>query len=115
MGIEFISKAAASYTKAIDRERRNLNTDELFRNASVQVTRTIAVPMGPRCTVKVGDELVIERHGGALVLRNGLSEVGRIDSPGAEIAAAIDASAGVARGIVSQVNEISCVAEVRTC
>jgi len=115
MGIDFIRKAAGSYAKAINRERVKLGTAELFRNADIEVARTIAIDIGPQANVRVGDEVVIERHGTALIARRDLSEVGRVDCPRPEIAAAIDQSAGVARGVVVQVNEISRVAEVRSC
>jgi hypothetical protein len=115
MGTEFIRKAAASYTKAINRERANLGTAEFFRNAAIEVTRTIAIEIGPQANIKVGDEVVIERQGTALVARRSLSEVGRADCPRPEIAAAIDQSGGIARGVVVQVNEISGVAEVLSC
>lgn len=115
MGIEFIRKAAASYTKAIDRERVRLSTAELFRNASIEVTRTIAIDMGVGPRLKVGDELLIEQDGDVLIVRKDIVEVGRVDCPTPEIAAAIAESAGIARGVVVQVNEISGVAEVRPC
>lgn len=115
MGIEFVRKAAASYTKSIDRERVRLRTAELFCNVSVEVARTIAIEIRQGCLVQVGDELWIEREGEALVARKDIAEVGRADRPGAEIAAAVAESAGIARGVVVQVNEISGVAEVRPC
>lgn len=115
MGIEFVRRAAASYTKSIDRERVRLRTAELFRDTSVEVTRTIAIDMKAGCSVQVGDELLIEREGDALVARKDIAEIGRADRPGAEIVAAIVESAGIARGVVVQVNEISGVAEVRPC
>jgi hypothetical protein len=115
MGIEFVRKAASSYTKAIDRERVRLRTAELFQSASVEVTRTIAIDIGRGCSLQVGDELLIEQEGAALVARKDIAEVGRADHPGPEIVAAIAESAGVAHGVVVQVNEISGVAEVRPC
>jgi len=115
MGIEFVRKAASSYSKSIDRERVRLHTAELFYNESVDVARTIAIDIGPGCSVQVGEELVIECEGDELVARKDIAEVGRAPRPGAEITAAIAASAGIARGVVVQVNEISGVAEVRPC
>jgi len=115
MGIEFVRRAASSYSKSIDRERVRLRTAELFRDNAVEVARTIAIDIGPGCSINVGEELVIEREGDALVARKDIVEVGRLDRPGAEITAAVAASAGIARGVVVQVNEISGVAEVRPC
>jgi hypothetical protein len=115
MGIEFIRKAAPSYTKAIDRERVRMSTAEMFRETGIEVIRTFAIDMASDGAVRVGDELVIERDGKALIARRDLVEVGRARSPRPEIAEAIAQSAGIARGIVVQVNELSGVAEVRSC
>jgi hypothetical protein len=115
MGIEFVRKAASSYTKSIDRERVRLRTAELFRSSSPEVARTIAIDIEPGCLLHVGEELLIECEGDALIARKDIVEVGRADRPGAEITAAVAASAGIARGVVVQVNEISGVAEVRPC
>ena len=115
MGIDFILKAKGSYAKAINRDRVRLGTAELFRTPDIEVSRTIAFDIGPDARVKIGDEVVVERKGRALVARSGLAEIGRTECPREEISAAIDQSAGVARGVVVQVNELSQVAEVRTC
>lgn len=115
MGLDFIRRAAPSYKKAIDWERVRLGTAELFRNTSIECTRTFAIDIKPGCTVQVGDELWIEREGDALVARKDIAEVGRADRPGVEIVSAVAESAGIALGVVVQVNEISGVAEVRPC
>ena len=115
MGIDFIRRAAASYTKAIDRERIRMGTAQLFRDPAIEVARTIAIDMSSDYAGRIGDELVIEREGKSLIARKDLVEVGRACNPQPEIADAIAQSAGIARGIVVQINEISGVAEVRPC
>lgn len=113
MGADFYDKAAKGFKKSFDRARAALATPDLFTRQPECVARSVAADM--LAPVTVGERLTIEREGAGLIGLRGNKEVIRIKTPTADQLEAVDASCGVAQGVVEQVHELAQVAELSLC
>lgn len=113
MGADFYDKAAPSFKKGFDRARAALATPDLFTRQPECGAQSVAADI--LAPVNVGEHLTIEREGAALVGLRGKKEVLRIKNPTSEQLKAIDASCGVAQGVVEQVYELAQVADISLC
>lgn len=59
-----------------------------------------------------GEIVTVEAEGAALVARQSLSEVARIEQPPAELLRAVQESCGVAKGTIEHVHGMARVAEI---
>ena len=115
MGLDFVRRAALTFHKGLDRRRIELATPTLFTEEPTIVPRTYAASLRSGQTLKVGDQLGVRLEDGQIFALRGLSRVGTINSPPAELVNALSESHGEACGIVQQVHEIAGVAEIRIC
>lgn len=115
MGVDFIRKAAKSFTRSWDRGRVQLATADLFTREPLCSARTIAGEIVDGAVLMQGDRLTVELAADALVARRGLIEVLRFHEPPHEVLDALHASCGVASGRIEQIHRLAGVAEVSLC
>lgn len=111
MGIDFIRLAAPSFRKAWDRHRVNLCTPDLLTKPIAEAKRTVLADL-VGCRAKTGDAVIVERAASHLVARIGLEVVARLSQPTNDFCAIVDAGAGVAKGVIEVVHELSGQAEI---
>lgn len=112
MGIDFIRRVAPNFRKAWDRRRVELCTPDLFTKPVVESSRTaIAEIVGTRL-LKAGEGVIIEDSSSGLVCRVGIETVARFSDPPLHLCALTKAAAGLAKGRVEAVHELSGFAEI---
>jgi hypothetical protein len=65
--------------------------------------------------LQIGEQVIVEIDAADLAARRGNTEVARFTAPPVELIRAVEASCGIAKGIVEQVHELACVAEISLC
>lgn len=112
MGADFIEKATPTFQKSWDRARVALATADFFTRQPACAARIAAADIVGNARLQVGDWLHVEVEAGGLVARRGNTEVARFTKPAAELVKAIEASCGIAKGVVEQVHELAGVVEI---
>jgi|ERR1700680_3407992 len=115
MGAEFIRAAAASFKKGWDKGLIRLGTADLFTQQPTCAPRVIDAVIIGNASFDTGENLVIRQIGTRLVAARGLSEVAHVTNPVPEILRAVEASCGVAKGIVEHVHKDAGVVEIAVC
>jgi hypothetical protein len=115
MGIEFIRRAAPSFRKGLDRMRIALATPTLFTQQPACTPQAYAANLEPGYLPMVGDRLGVRLDGERVLVLRGLHAVGTFSRPTVELVAALRASHGEACGLVHEVHDIACIAEISVC
>lgn len=115
MGMDFIRKAAPSFRKGLDRMRIALATPTLFTQQPASTPCAYAASLNGGFTPTVGDKLGIRLDGERVLILRGLDLVGSFRTPTTELLEALRASHGEACGLVQQVHDIACIAEITVC
>ncbi len=115
MGSEFIEKAAPTFKKSWDRARVELATATLFTRVPVSSARTATADIICNALPEVGENLVVQPQGSALIARRGNTEVARFTNPAPALIEAVNESCGIAKGTVEQVYPIARVADISLC
>lgn len=115
MGAEFIRDAAASFKKGWDRGLVKLGTADLFTQQPTCAPRVVDADLVGDASIRAGEYLVIRKVGDRLVAARGLSEVAHLTNPPADVLSAVEASCGVAKGLVEHVHDDARVAEIAIC
>ncbi len=115
MGAEFIRRATKTFVKRWDLGRRMLGTANLFTREPGCEAHSAPFDLAENVELRVGDTVVVEKEGDALVARSRLSEVARMMHPPAELLRAVDESCGVAQGTIANIHNVARVAEISLC
>ena len=108
MGIDFLKRTAKTFRRSWDRGKRELERPCLFDREVLTATRTVTVsPVQEHRRLDAGKEYIVRSLSG--------TEVGVYDrtaliargTPPVEVVAAIDASGGVALGLVTAYHPLS--------
>jgi hypothetical protein len=115
MGIDFVRKAAPSFSKGIDKSRIQLATPGLFTQQPGCVPRAYAAHLLPSEAPSIGDEVGVRLRGKDVLIFRGLVEVGEITSPPNQLLEELHRSFGEACAVVQDWIEIAGIAEVTLC
>jgi len=115
MGADFIRDAAATFKKSWDRGLVRLGTADLFTQQPTCAPRVVDADLVANASIRAGETLVIRKVGNRLVAARGLSEVAYLTNPPADVVKAIEASCGIAKGVVEHVHDDAGVAEIAVC
>ena len=115
MGADFIEKAAPSFKKSWDRGRVAVATANLFTKQPASLVRAVPADIVGGASLKAGELLVVEADSRGLAARRGNVIVARIDACRPELMAAVEASCGVAKGLVEQVHDLAGTVEISLC
>jgi hypothetical protein len=115
MGIEFIQRAAKTFAKRWDHGRLMLGTADLFTREPTCETHSAPFDLARNADLHIGDTVIVEKEGDALVARFHLSEVARTAHPPADLLRAVDGSCGIAKGTIENIHALAGVAEISLC
>jgi hypothetical protein len=115
MGIDFIRRAAPSFSKSMDRRRVELGTPDLFSLKLEGKPRAYAAAMQRGEQLAEGDKLCVCLKDNQVIALRGLSPVAQIRNPPAELLTGLKASFGEACGVVQVVHVKACIAEITVC
>jgi hypothetical protein len=112
MGLDFIRRAARSFTKGWDRSQKDLAQPTLFTRYPECRTRTINADISDLVRVTEGEQVMICVSGGALALVRETTFVGVVQSPPPDLFRAIRDAGDYALGHIVQINPLSGTADV---
>lgn len=113
MGVDFIrDQSGQPWRKRWDKGLDRLKMPGLFDVQFSDQQRTVTADLDCVSPLKVGDQLVVQREGPAVIVCSGHNRVGEIPSIPADMLKAIADSGGVALGVVERVGLFGKNAEV---
>lgn len=115
MGLDFISKAAKSFHKGLDRSRIELGTPDLFTQRPDREPRAYAAKIRENTEITPGEDLCVRFQDSKIVAQRGMDIVAEFDAPPSELVEALNESHGEACGTVREVFEIADTAEISVC
>src|ERR1043166_6203636 len=115
MGVDFITKVAPSFHRALDRRAVELRDPKLFVRDIPYVSRSAAADICTGSEVKVGEKLLLRVFGEKVIAQRGNLVVAEFTSPPAEFLNYLRAGAGVEIGEVKSIGTISQIVEIGFC
>jgi len=115
MGIEFIRRAAPSFRKGLDRMRIALATPTLFTRQPSSSPHAYAADLLGDQLPAIGEKLGVRFDGERVLLLRGIESIGAFRCPTSELLEALRESHNEACGLVQEVHEIACIAEITVC
>jgi hypothetical protein len=115
MGSEWERKRAAAFQKRLNKSLVKLGTPDLFLQEPTRVPRVVAAEIIGNPRISLGEKLVVQKKGQRLTVLKDLTEVAYFANPPAEIYAAVEASFGIAKGIVRAIHQEAAVVEISIC
>jgi len=112
MGLDFIRRAARSFTKSWNRGATELSQPTLFTRYPECRSRSVVAAIENNAAVEVGAPLAVHVEGPSLALVRETTRVGTVSSPPHDLFTAIQGAGGCAMGRVSQLNPLSGTAHV---
>lgn len=115
MGIEFVKRAAPSFRKGLDRMRVALATPTLFTQRPACTPQVYAANLLNGHMPSIGEKLGVRLDGERVLVLRGIDTIGAFRSPTPELLEALRASHNEACGLIQEVHDIACIAEVSVC
>jgi hypothetical protein len=115
MGVDFISKAAPSFKKALDRRAVELRTPTLFSRDIPLVARTASADICKGSAFAVGESLLLRIIDNRVIAQRGNLVVANFTKPPDEFLNQIQSGAGVALGRVTAIHTLSEKVEIGFC
>jgi hypothetical protein len=112
MGLDFIRRAARSFTKGWDRSQKDLAQPTLFTRYPECRTRTINSELNDHVHVTAGEQVMVCVQGDALTLVRETTQIGVVNSPPPDLFRAVRDAGDCALGHVVQINPLSRTADV---
>ncbi len=112
MGLDFIKRRRPSFEKSWSRGLRELSEPDLFNAAPGEPSRSLIANLFTM-SAKEGEELIALADGTRLMLTRGVTRIGCIEDPPAELISELQEIGGFAYGKIDRVNLLSETAEVR--
>lgn len=115
MGLDFISKAAGSFHKGLDRDRLRLATPDLFSREPENAPRCYVADILSGTDLRNGEVIGIRLDGGRILATRGLECVAVFSNPPAELVNALGDACGVGSGTVQRIHKMAFIAEISVC
>jgi hypothetical protein len=112
MGLDFIRRAARTFTKSWSRGAAELAQPTLFTRYPECRSRSVVAALENSASVEVGIPLAVHVDGPSLALVRETTRVGTVSAPPHDLLAAIQGAGGCAMGRISQLNPLSGTAHV---
>src|SRR5258708_11839749 len=112
MGLDFIRRAAPTFTKSWNRGANELAQPTLFTRYPECRTRTVVAQLDERAALAPGAHLAICTRASALILVHETMQVGVVEAPPADLFRAIQEAGGCALASLSRINPLSGTADV---
>jgi hypothetical protein len=112
MGLDFIRRAAPTFTKGWDRGKTDLSNPTLFTRYPECRTRTTVAHLDDSAEAQASEHVAVCVRGSGLILVRETTQIGHIDSVPPDLFRAIDAAGGCALGLLVRINPLSGTADV---
>lgn len=115
MGLDFIKKAAPAFHKALDRRAIELRTPSLFNRDIPSIARSASAEISQGCKFTPGEKVLLRILNNKLIAQRGNTVVAEFPAPPAEFIKQVQAGAGIEKGVVNAVHELSQTVEIGFC
>lgn len=115
MGLDFIRKAAPSFSKGMDRSRIELATPKVFAQQPNCAPRAYSVRLLGDADLSIGEAVGIVLRDGKVLMLRGLTIVGVFRDPPLSVVEALQHSFCEAYGTIQELQVLSRTAEVAIC
>jgi hypothetical protein len=115
MGLDFIKKAAPTFHKALDRRAVTLRTPTLFNRDSPAVARRASAEICGGSKLAQGEKIVLRVLDSKLIVQRDNVVVARFPAPPPEFLKQVQAGAGIEKGVVVAVHDLSQTVEIGFC
>ena len=115
MGLVFIKKGAPSFHKALDRRAVELRTPTLFNRDTPSVSRSASAEIRKGCTITLGEKIFLRILNRKLIAQHDNMVVAEFSAPPAEFFGQVESGAGIAKGVVKAVHDLSQTVEIGFC
>ena len=115
MGLDFIKKAAPSFSKGMDRNRVELATPKVFTQQPACAPRAYSVRLLGDDDLSVGEAVGVTLRDDKVLMLRGLSVVGVFRDPPESVLHALRESFCEACGRIQELQSLSRTAEVTIC
>ena len=112
MGIDFIKRVAPTFSKAWNRNKKDLALPTLFTRYPECHTRTVIADLSQDADLKVGSDIVVCAKGAKLILISGNTQTGVIQQPPTDLMTAIHEAGDCALANITRINPLSRTADV---
>lgn len=115
MGVDFIKKAAPTFHKALDRRAVDLRTPTLFNRDIPSVARSASAEICRGSRFTPGEKVHLRILNNKLIAQRDNVVVAEFRAPPAEFFNQVQAGAGIERGMVKAVHDLSQTVEIGFC
>jgi len=112
MGLDFIRRAAKTFTKTWNRGASELASTTLFTRFPERRTRSVIASIHEGANISNGAPLIVYAEATRLVLVREIYRVGFVDAPPADLFKAIQESGGCANAQIARIHPLSGTADV---
>ena len=112
MGLDFIRRAAPSFTKAWNHSKETLTEPTLFTRYPECRTRTVIADLMQSTGLTAGAKVVVCAKASKLILVAGNVQIGVIQQPPSDLQKAIHDAGDCALGQINRINPLSGTADV---
>ena len=115
MGVDFVRKAAPSFHKSLDRRAVELRTPTLFSRDTPSVARSASAEIRGECKIVVGEKILLRIVNQKLVAQRDTVVIAEFPAPPAELLNRVQSGAGIEKGEVKAVHDLSQTVEIGLC
>jgi hypothetical protein len=115
MGLDFIKKAAPTFHKALDRRAVELRTPTLFNRDVPSIVRSASAEICHGSSITPGEQVHLRILNNKLIAQRDNVVVAEFPAPPAEFFNQVQAGAGIERGVVRAVHDLSQTVEIGFC
>jgi hypothetical protein len=115
MGLDFIKKAAPTFHKALDRRAVELRTPTLFNRDIPSVARSASAEICKGSIFTPGEKVHLRIFNNKLIVQRDNIVVAEFPAPPAEFFNRVQSGAGIERGVVKVVHDLSQTVEIGFC
>lgn len=115
MGLDFIKKAAPAFHKALDRRAVALHTPTLFNRDIPSVARCASAEICGGSRLAHGEKIILRIVDSNLIAQRDNVVVAKFPAPPPEFLKQVQAGAGIEKGVVVAVHDLSQTVEIGFC
>jgi hypothetical protein len=115
MGLDFIKKAAPTFHKALDRRAVALRTPTLFNRDIPSVARRASAEIFGGSKLANGEKIILRILDSMLIAQRDNVVVAKFPAPPPDFLKQIQAGAGIEKGVVVAVHDLSQTVEIGFC
>ncbi len=115
MGVDFVKKAAPSFHKSLDRRAVELRTPTLFNRDTPSVARFASAEICGGSKISLGEKVHLRIVNKKLIAQRDNVVIAEFPAPPTEFFNHVEAGAGIEKGEIKAVHDLSQTVEIGFC